>query len=99
MALSIGAVLRSRLSPAEVVAVRAADPSAVVELSGQPMSAEGPPGLDGRVRLTGQLTVGRRYVHEPSGLELLCVRAGPGELTVGGEPLTLKATQPHRGHR
>jgi hypothetical protein len=38
---------------------------------------------------TGTL-LGKRYVHEASGLELLCVKAGAGTLSVDHEPLPLK---------
>jgi hypothetical protein len=34
--------------------------------------------------------VGKRYVVESLGLELLCTKGGTGELTVNGESLTVK---------
>jgi hypothetical protein len=89
--LMVGAVLRSAVSSAEVVAVRVGDPSVVVELGGQPMAADPGAGAGGPGPQGGQLALGKRYVHETAGLELLCVRPGPGQLTVDGTPLGLKA--------
>jgi hypothetical protein len=38
--------------------------------------------------------IGKRYVHEPSGLEILCTKGGQGTLAAGDEPLTVKAAKP-----
>jgi hypothetical protein len=42
----------------------------------------------------GGTQLGKRYSHEESGLELLCVSAGPGTLAVGGEPLEVMRANP-----
>lgn len=38
--------------------------------------------------------LGKRYVNADDTLELLCTFSGAGELTYGGEPMTLKAAKP-----
>jgi hypothetical protein len=47
--------------------------------SGEPTVEDGPGSL-----------VGKRYVHPESGMELLCTKAGSGQLRVGGEVLGIK---------
>ena len=42
---------------------------------------------------TGVL-LGKRYADETTGLELLCTKAGAGELAVDGRPLSLKGPKP-----
>ena len=43
---------------------------------------------------TSGTLLGKRYAHEASGLEVLCTKAGEGGLTVGGEPVPVKAAKP-----
>ena len=38
--------------------------------------------------------LGKRYVDEGSGLELLCTKAGQGELSNEGQPLASKSVKP-----
>jgi hypothetical protein len=38
--------------------------------------------------------LGKRYVHEATGLELLCTRPGEGSLAGGGVALPLKEAKP-----
>jgi hypothetical protein len=38
--------------------------------------------------------LGKRYVDEGSGLELLCTKAGQGELSCQGQPLGSKSAKP-----
>jgi hypothetical protein len=38
--------------------------------------------------------LGKRYVHEAAGLEVLCTKAGDGSLTVAGELLPQKDAKP-----
>lgn len=93
--LSPGARLKSVACEAEVVVVK--PPSTTVELScgGSLMVAE-PEGEKAAPaeEASGGTELGKRYVHEPSGLEVLCVKAGRGTLAVGGEPLAKKAPKP-----
>ena len=57
-----------------------------------PLSEEPPPGLTITDESGTQL--GKRYVHEPSGTEVHCSKAGVGGLSVGSEPLSTKAATP-----
>jgi len=38
--------------------------------------------------------LGKRYVDEESGLEVLCTKAGPGSLAIGDRRLTIKGAKP-----
>lgn len=86
---------RLRAGTAELIVVAA--PGAPVELTcdGVPvvdLAEVGPPAA-----ATGEgpaLAIGKRYVDDPSGLELLCTRPGSGQLSCDGRPLTLKAAKP-----
>ena len=41
----------------------------------------------------GGTQLGKRYVHEASGLEVLCTKPGDGALSVGTDVLELKGTK------
>ncbi|EHI12675.1 hypothetical protein [Mycolicibacterium thermoresistibile] len=90
-----GTRLYSAVCDTSVVVIRPGG-DAVIECGGQPMvegaapekSGEPAPGhADGTV-------VGKRYEDQDTGLELLCVKAGAGSLSVGGRALTLKSAKP-----
>jgi len=94
MTLAVGSHLRSGSSTCEVVVVRApsiegpvlcggTEMTSDTEVSPNPTESEGP-----------AVALGKRYTHEPSGLELLCVKPGPGPLTFNGVDLSLKSTKP-----
>jgi hypothetical protein len=92
--LDTGARLRGTVDEAQFIVVRA--PSAKVELlyGGEPLAAGSPPtAADATAAGTGVL-LGKRYVHEPTDLELLCVKAGRGDLTVEGQVLRVKSAKP-----
>jgi hypothetical protein len=38
--------------------------------------------------------IGKRYVHDASGLEVLCTKGGQGTLSVDGKALSLKGAKP-----
>jgi hypothetical protein len=38
--------------------------------------------------------LGKRYAHEPSGTEVLCTKPGTGSLSIGSDPLVLRAAKP-----
>lgn len=91
--MKVGKRLKSAVCTTSVVVVRAADVtlacggSPVVEqLDGEP-SGDIAEGFDGGTQL------GKRYLHEASGLEVMCVAAGKGALSVDGELLELKAAK------
>jgi hypothetical protein len=92
-----GARLRSAVCTTEVIVVRAPAEPLDLRCGGRPLIAMGeePDEAAGPVAPfdTGTL-LGKRYVHEASGLELLCTKAGPGTLSVGDEPLPVKEAKP-----
>ena len=56
---------------------------------GPDRTAEGHDGASGEGTL-----LGKRYVDDDAGLELLCTKAGPGTLHCDGRPLGLKGAKP-----
>ncbi|SHN18140.1 hypothetical protein [Cryptosporangium aurantiacum] len=91
-----GTRLRSTACTTEVVVVAGA---ADVDLrcGGTSMAdakADSPAAGEPTAPFDGGTQIGKRYVHEGTGLEVLCVRAGAGSLAVGAEPLALKAAKP-----
>jgi hypothetical protein len=96
--LKIGARLRSSVCTTEVVVVRPPQTlDVVLDCGGRPMAAAD--GLNGAGRdpdpsfAQGTL-LGKRYVHEPSGLEVLCTKPGLGSLSVERNALTVKGAKP-----
>lgn len=97
MELPVGTRLRSAVDTTEVVVVRAPSESIDIRCGGQPMVpvTQSPSG-DGSVdpnHSSGTL-VGKRYVEDELGLELLCTKGGDGSLAVGDAPLVVKAAKP-----
>ena len=88
-----GTKLKSTVCDAEVMVIRASD--VVVECGGAPMADE-------RTATRGAITpgfaqgthIGKRYVDAAGTLELLCVKAGQGSLSIGGVALQLKDAKP-----
>lgn len=97
MALTLkpGVKLRSVADATEVVVVKGAG-EIDLRCGGQPMAladgavAEGvpAPGFDGGT------IIGKRYATADGRLELLCVKPGPGSLSVGDEPVGVKDAKP-----
>jgi hypothetical protein len=91
-----GTKLRGVADTTEVVVIRAPAQDVDLRCGGHPMTADGvgddPPPLDPDFATGTQL--GKRYVNEPAGLELLCTKAGAGALSVGSEALTIKSAKP-----
>ncbi len=100
MELKAGTRLRSAVSDAEVVVVRA--PAGDVELTcgGVPMVAgdSGAPtgAAAGAVApgTEGSVVLGKRYVDPDDTIEVLCTKAGEGALALGGTELVLKSAKP-----
>lgn len=91
-----GTRLRSAVCDAEVVVIKAPGASAAIECGGRPMRA-----LDDdspREELASDpgegTALGKRYVDDELGVELLCTKAGDGSLSVDGRPLVLKGAKP-----
>ena len=93
---SVGARLVSTTCTTEVIIVRAADPELVVECGGRPMAVAGdavtrvPP----RTGFDAGTELGKRYASANHDLEVLCVRAGAGTLSVEDEVLIVRSPKP-----
>jgi hypothetical protein len=91
--LAVGTRLRSCVSDTEVIVIQAPSEPAELSCGTTPMSPDGQPA---GARLgddePGAL-LGKRYVDERSGVEVLCTKAGAGDLAVNGRTLTLKAAK------
>jgi hypothetical protein len=92
--LTAGVRLRSSVCGAEVIVVRAPDRPVALTCGGLPMSADAAvqpaSGAHNDVDQDGTL-LGKRYVDEPTRLEVLCTRPGTGKLAADGRYLTIKA--------
>jgi hypothetical protein len=88
-----GTKLKSTVCDTEVMVIRGS--GAVVECGGAPMVAERPAERGTLNPGSAQGTqIGKRYVDAAGSLELLCVKAGKGSLSIGGVPLQLKDAKP-----
>jgi hypothetical protein len=89
MELKPGSRWRSAVSPVEVVVVRAPSSAGELACAGVAMVASGTPVADAAPP-AGQTLMGKRYQDEASGLEALCAKGGPGELSFDGRALTIR---------
>ena len=88
-----GTKLKSTVCDTEVMVIRGS--GAVVECGGAPMAEERPAERGTLSPGSAQGTqIGKRYVDAAGSLELLCVKAGKGSLSIGGVPLQLKDAKP-----
>jgi hypothetical protein len=94
--LKAGTRLRSAVSDAEVVVIKA--PAGDVDLRcGGTAMLEGTGATspsDGTSAPEGSVSLGKRYVDDENTLEVLGTKAGAGELAVGDRPLLLKSAKP-----
>ena len=88
-----GMKLKSAVCDAEVMVIRGS--GVVVECGGAPMAAERPAEKAAINPSFAQGTlIGKRYVDAGNTVELLCVKAGQGSLSIGGTALQLKDAKP-----
>ena len=92
MELKAGARLKSAVCSTEVIVVKAPADDVEATCGGAPMvapdgDATGGTPADGA---DGGTQMGKRYVTDDEGLELLCTKPGDGSLGVGAALLTLK---------
>ena len=96
MQLKAGTRLRSAASEAEVIVIKAPPGEVDLRCGGVPMvegSGEGSRS-DGASTPEGSVALGKRYVDDDDTLEVLCTKAGAGELGIGDRPLLLKSAKP-----
>ena len=88
-----GMKLKSVVCDAEVMVIRGT--GVVVECGGSPMAAERPAEkLAINPSFAQGTLIGKRYVDAANTVELLCVKAGKGSLSIGGTALQLKDAKP-----
>ena len=96
--VSAGQRLRSRTCTTEVIVVRVPDQQVELSCGGHPMATDAAIGAGtangASAAGTGGTQLGKRYVDEPTGLEVLCVKPGGGTLAADGRDLTLKSAKP-----
>ena len=76
------------LAPAGPVDLRCGD-APMVGPDGPTVQSSGVPGND-----TAGTAMGKRYTDAGGTVELLCIKPGAGELSIGGEPLGFKEAKP-----
>ncbi len=89
--LAVGQRLRSAGCDGEIIVVR--PPETPVELccGGHPMTTDAVRADAPSAGADPGILLGKRYVDDPTGLEVLCTRSGTGPLTADGRELTIKA--------
>lgn len=96
--VSVGQRLGSQACTTEVIVVRAPNHQVELTCGGHPMAADpaiGAGTANGASAASGGGTrLGKRYVDEPTGLEVLCVKPGGGTVAADGRDLTLKSAKP-----
>jgi hypothetical protein len=94
--MRVGSRWKSAADTTEVLVIRGPKADVDLRCGGHPMVAPGtdaaPVELDPAYADGTQ--IGKRYVDEDLGLELICSKAGPGTLTVGDRSLALKDARP-----
>lgn len=94
--MRVGSRWKSTVDTTEVMVIRG--PSTAVDLrcGGHPMVASGTvaEAADLDPSFAGGTRVGKRYVDQDLGLEVLCSKAGEGTLAVGDRSLTLQDAKP-----
>jgi hypothetical protein len=90
-----GSRWRSAVCDAEVVVIKAPKSPISLECGGEPLAPAAEPRELKPIRsgLGGGVLIGKRYVDDASGLELLCNKAGRGTLAANGAPLRIKDAQ------
>jgi hypothetical protein len=95
--LTPGSRFRSQVCNTEVVAVRAPGTDIDLQCGGTVMiPADSDPGLNGTPAdgFAGGTLLGKRYTALDASVELLCVKAGEGALSVGATILQPAAAKP-----
>lgn len=97
MILKVGQSLASAVDTTTVVVVRSTEGNVTLTCGGVPMSDGKSPTGDGsgiEAEHVGGALLGKRYVDDASGLEVLCTKAGQGRLALDGAVLEIKAAKP-----
>jgi hypothetical protein len=95
--IAAGKHLRSQECGTEVIVVRAPDQPVELTCGGSPMTAEAAASVTPApaTPVAGEgAQLGKRYIDEPTGLELLCTKPGGALPAADGRALTLKTAKP-----
>jgi hypothetical protein len=91
-----GVRLHSAVDETEVIVIGAPTDEVELECGGHPMlepDASTPADLELDPSLADGTALGKRFADDATGLEVLCVKAGKGTLTLDGAVLPLKAAK------
>ena len=97
MELKPGSRLRSAADTTEMIVVKAPGGDVDLRCGGHPVVTHGeepPAGLTPEEAFAGGTQIGKRYTDADATIELLCTKAGAGELSIGTERLVLKDAKP-----
>jgi hypothetical protein len=97
MIVKTGCRLRSAVSAAELIVIKAPEGGVVLTIGDQPVVREGDDDVEGVEKdreAADVLALGKRYADQAETIELLCTKAGAGSLAMNGEALFLKAAKP-----
>lgn len=96
MQVTAGMRLKSAVSSTEVVVVRPPSDQTEITCGGVPMFEldQASPTTSSGPNVKGQSLLGKRYVDDMSGIELLCTRGGSGVLACDGRVLAVQKTKP-----
>lgn len=93
MDLKPGSRWKSAVCSAEAVVVRPPTAPTTLQCGGLAMLAHAEPRPEGLAPAAGHdtgATVGKRYVDQASGLEVLCGKSGAGAFAADGRPMLIK---------
>ena len=96
MEMRAGARLRSAVCGGEVVVLKEPHRTGTLSCGGRPMAPDAAPpdGAGPEPGKEGGIALGKRYVDDEAGLEVLCTKPGAGALEFDGRPLNLKGAKP-----
>jgi hypothetical protein len=89
--IAVGKRLRSTVCETEIIIVRKPEIQVELYCGGHSMSQDAVQAGLPTAGADGGTLLGKRYVDEPTGLEVLCTKAGAGSLAADGRNLTIKA--------
>lgn len=88
--LAAGTRLKSAVCTTEIMVIAAPDGNVELCCGGTPMTDSGSNGGAMNPDFADGSAIGKRYVNEDGSLEVLCVKAGDGSLSVGSDALRVK---------
>ncbi len=87
-----GMKLISAVCDTEVMVIRGTD--TVIECGGVPMGEEKTDGGSPAAEFSAGTLLGKRYIDADDSVELLCVKAGEGSLSIAGQAMMTKDAKP-----